>query len=59
MFDDLDDDQLELEEPIDKPLDGDDDEDRTEAARRKGMKKYTVSEVGDDVCNLYISFLLR
>lgn len=43
MFDDLDDDQLELEEPINQPAE--DDEDKAEEQRRKQAKKYTVGEV--------------
>lgn len=56
MFDDLDDDQIELEEPIDRPTSDDDEEKRAEVARRKGMKKYTVGEVGDDFSMFFYCF---
>lgn len=43
MFDDLDDEQIELEEPLDK---SDEDEEREEFEhRRTGSHKYTVGEV--------------
>lgn len=42
MFDDLDEDQIELEEMIDKPSEDLDDE---EAKARRGVRKYTVGEV--------------